>query len=355
MLFSYRRKTHSTAKLPFISIIIPAYNEEKFIAKKLNNLKNLDYPQGKLEILVVVDGSTDKTASIVKRFRSVKLFSNKVRKGNAVSINFAVTKAKGEFLLITDSDSFFAGDSILKALDNFGNETGAVCGIVDKIFSSRSPILKALNLSWYFMSARQLAESNIDSTLPLLGPFALIKRSAFRNMSTDTFVNDLDLALLIRKAGYKVHTSQSVKVSFYNPASLSRVLKQRRRQIFGATRTLLRFKEFLFNSKYGLFGVFIYPRYLYHTVLKKFLVALFLIYSFYLYSLGSQTISYVLYLIVSLIISQLLFGLTTVIRFNKPLSFLLFSVVRIIYLPILMVNNFLASIFAMTRKQISWR
>lgn len=86
----------------FASVIIPAYNSEKTIAQTLNALKKQDFPKNKYEIIVVDDGSKDKTVEIAKKFR-VKVFANPHR-GPAWQRNFGAKKAKGEIILFTDSD-----------------------------------------------------------------------------------------------------------------------------------------------------------------------------------------------------------------------------------------------------------
>src|SRR3989339_933566 len=83
---------------PRLTLLIAAYNEEKDIAAKLDNALSLDYPPGKLEVMVVSDGSTDGTDEIVRGFRGrgVRLVRVDGRKGKTVSQNEAVRRAGGE-------------------------------------------------------------------------------------------------------------------------------------------------------------------------------------------------------------------------------------------------------------------
>ena len=86
-------------KHPSVSIIIPAYNEENVIGKTVKNLKKLIYPKNKLEIIVVNDGSSDKTGQIARTFKGVKVF-DKVNQGKkAYALNFGLKRAKGEIIL----------------------------------------------------------------------------------------------------------------------------------------------------------------------------------------------------------------------------------------------------------------
>lgn len=89
-------------KLPKVSIIIPAYNEERTIGKCLSSVKKLSYPKSKLEVIVIDDGSTDNTAKVVSKF-DVKLIKGK-HKGVGVARNLGIEKSKGKIIVFIDAD-----------------------------------------------------------------------------------------------------------------------------------------------------------------------------------------------------------------------------------------------------------
>lgn len=107
--FGAEDKIKPLKKYPKVTIAIPAYNEEKTIAETIKSAVNLDYPKNKLEILVINDGSRDKTKQITelltKKYSNVKLI-NQINQGKAVALNTALSKAKGEFFICLDADSF---------------------------------------------------------------------------------------------------------------------------------------------------------------------------------------------------------------------------------------------------------
>ncbi len=90
--------------LPLVSIIIPAYNEELNIGRCLKSLEGLDYPKDRLEIIVVDDGSKDRTTSIVRQFKNVKLITLEKNSGAAKARNRGIDNAKGDILLFIDAD-----------------------------------------------------------------------------------------------------------------------------------------------------------------------------------------------------------------------------------------------------------
>lgn len=98
-------KSDSSIKLPFVSIIICTYNEEKEIEKNIKKLISVDYPKNKMEIIVVSD-STDKTNEICERYENfVKLIKRPKRKGKWSALNDGISKAKGDVIVTIDADT----------------------------------------------------------------------------------------------------------------------------------------------------------------------------------------------------------------------------------------------------------
>ena len=134
ILFIYlknRKKYFSDAEkefIPGLSVLIPAYNEERTIGDTIKAVLNCEYPRDKLEVIIVNDGSTDKTAEIVKQFKDVKLL-DKSNSGKADSMNQALKIAKHDFIAIIDADSYPEKDALIKMVNFFyDNEVGAVTG-----------------------------------------------------------------------------------------------------------------------------------------------------------------------------------------------------------------------------------
>ena len=118
---------------PSVSMVIAAYNEEKYIARKIANSLSLDYPKDKLEIIVTSDCSSDKTNSIVESFagRNVKLLVSRTRKGKTAGRNMSVPPAKGEIIVFSDATGLYEPDALKKLIRNFNDErVGCVGGLL---------------------------------------------------------------------------------------------------------------------------------------------------------------------------------------------------------------------------------
>ena len=128
------RKTPDYAPLaewPDLSLIIAAYNEEAVLRTKLENALALDYPDEKLDIIVVSDESSDDTDSIAAEFaeRGVRLFRVGKRGGKTQAQNAGVELASGRFLVFSDANSMYAPDALKRLMAPFADgRIGCVCG-----------------------------------------------------------------------------------------------------------------------------------------------------------------------------------------------------------------------------------
>src|SRR5438876_514639 len=103
-----RRPDVSDADLPPLSLVIAAYNEAEMVKARLENALLMDYPAGKLEIIIASDGSTDGTDEIVKSFahRNVRLLRYEPRRGKAAVLNDAIPSARGQVVMLSDANTF---------------------------------------------------------------------------------------------------------------------------------------------------------------------------------------------------------------------------------------------------------
>ena len=341
--FSGWEKTYKLSKFPKVSIVIPAYNEEKFIEKKIKNILSLDYPRDNLEIIVVNDHSDDDTAEIVDRLsrkiRNLRLISHKTRKGQAAAFNTGVRNAGNHFILLSDADSLLDRNSLKHAVGSFDRDIGIVCGRVREVLN-QSFVGKLNSLSWFYRGLYQSAESKIDSTLPVFTPFALVRKDVWQDLNEKEIANDLDLALKIRNKGYRVIVNPNCTLKLFNPSEFSKIRKQRTRQMFGGMRILMKNKHFLFNPKYGAFGFVVFPRFFYQNVIKQFLAILLGLGIVILaFSNVAFAISTALVLFLSIYFSNFILGLTLVMKFGERIEYLFLSTLRIFYTIIMAFVN----------------
>ncbi|MBU5557504.1 MAG: glycosyltransferase family 2 protein [Candidatus Aenigmarchaeota archaeon] len=247
--------------LPTVSIIVPAYNEEKTIAGTLEAIKRLQYPPDKLEILVVDDGSTDGTAAVVKGFQGVKLIQ-KQNGGKASALNAGLKEVKGELVACIDSDSRPAPDSLIKAVPFFSEPN--VAAVTTSIFV-REPrnIVQRLQRIEYIMIvwARKLLEF-LDSIYVTPGPLSIYRTRVLRELGgfdENNITEDIEIAWRIMHAGWTIKMATCAEVETTAPATFRNWWRQRMRWNIGGIQTTLKYKHTMFKQGFGALGNFVLP------------------------------------------------------------------------------------------------
>lgn len=163
-----------TGECPSVTLIIPVHNEEKRIEKKIANTKALRYPEDKLEVLFVSDGSTDRTAELIRRHVSHQyhLIELPVRGGKAAALNAGLERAKHDIVVFSDASIELEPDALLHLVRGFSDPTiGCISG-EDKIPESGGE-------AWYGryeLFLRRL-ESKVHSIVGASGSFYAQRRA----------------------------------------------------------------------------------------------------------------------------------------------------------------------------------
>ena len=116
-----RSSSLAQAELPMVTVVIPAHNEQAYLAAKLDNLRNLDYPGDRLEFLFVSDGSTDATNDILNGVDAPNVHTLYLprRMGKSVAVNEAFQRASGSVVILSDATTMFAPDAVSKLVRHF--------------------------------------------------------------------------------------------------------------------------------------------------------------------------------------------------------------------------------------------
>ena len=184
-LFKKEKSSHRLSRIPLVSIIIPAYNEEKTILRTLQSINNVNYPKDKLQVLVINDGSQDHTASLVNNYIRNKphftLLSQK-NKGKAASLNKGLRMAQGEFFVCLDADSFVEPFTLRKMLSLYYQQNDPQLAIITpamKVYQPHNILQKIQWLEYIVMIFFGRLSSHLDALYVAPGPFSLYKPLAF--------------------------------------------------------------------------------------------------------------------------------------------------------------------------------
>lgn len=248
-------------QLPFVSIIIPAFNEQETVSKSIECALAQNYPE--FEIIVVDDGSSDFTPLLINHPEviSVSLSQNQ---GKANAVNIAITRAKGEFILFSDSDSHLHPDAIKHLIGHFNHaKIGAVSG---QLIVRQKQGLVALwqSIEYIFGQAIvKIAQCGSGSSITVCpGPICIYRRKLLLSLGgfkDRTIVEDFDLTLEVIAAGYDVIYEPRALAWTSTPETFADLGQQRIRWYRGNLQVFKVNKHMLFNIKYGALGLFWMP------------------------------------------------------------------------------------------------
>lgn len=259
---------------PKVSLVIPAYNEEKMILRKLINIQNLNYPKDKLEVLIVDDGSTDNTCQTAQDFINrtetdpdrntgelkFRLISLPQWSGKISALNFAWQHCSGELVIISDADTTFEESAITRIVQNFADPTvGAVTGNLLMVNINQSLVTRMEKSYRSIFDILRMGESNMDSTPIFNGPISAFRRELLDKLPPHTLADDTELSIRIREKGWKAKYDPEAVAFAYTPAKLRMRIKQKSRRGHGIVQSLIRHRKILFNPNYGKYGFLILP------------------------------------------------------------------------------------------------
>lgn len=261
---------------PPLTIIIPTHNEEKHIHRKLENILESDYPPELLDIVVVDDGSTDDTVRIVEEFENdgVRVLQTGERRGKIFAQKLAFSQQTAEIVAITDATVLAPPDSFRKLVAHMGDaRIGAVSASMAVRNRDANYLTRVSQYLFDLQNAQKLGESRLDSAAGLFGQLSLVRREAVGEFSTDVVYEDREFGIVLRKRGYKARIEPGVVASYYAPESLADFSRQKQRNIGAMTQSVFRHSGMLFNPRYGLYGLLIFPEYSLFRILRPYLLA----------------------------------------------------------------------------------
>jgi len=249
---------------PFVSILVPAYNEELVIANTIRSLLASDYPH--YEIIVIDDGSQDNTSKIVKeKFGSekrVRLFTI-TNSGKATALNTGLRYARGEVIIALDADTLFAPQTVGGLAHRFYDKTlGAVAGNA-KVGNRVNLVTRWQALEYITsqnMDRRAFASLNCITVVPgAVGAWRKDLLAEAGGFPSDTLAEDQDLTLQIRRFGYRIGYEEGAVAWTEAPHSLRSLAKQRFRWAYGTLQCMWKHSDALLRPRYGALGFVAMP------------------------------------------------------------------------------------------------
>lgn len=194
--------------LPTITIVVPAYNEEKFIADKIRNLSIIDYPKSKLNIIIASDGSTDNTYQVALntlneaecRNFPIKIIDFDKNRGKVAVLNSVLSTIKTDILALSDVSALISIDALMIAVRHFNNPE---VGVVNGTYKILNPGSEGEKKYWDYQSRVKSDEASIGSVIGSHGAFYLLRTHLYKTLPDDTINDDFIIPMQIVKHGYR--------------------------------------------------------------------------------------------------------------------------------------------------------
>lgn len=198
-------------QLPNITILFAAYNEEKVIEERIENIASLNYDFDKIQVIAGSDLSNDDTNKILERLENkytwLQLFISSKRMGKAGILNSIVPKSKGEIIVFSDANTIFHKDAIKNLVAEFSSpQIGAVSGKL-VLLDNKVDISEGVEETkyWAFETSIKIGEGRLGILMGANGALFAIRKDLFDNIPTDKAVtDDLFVSLNVLAKGYKV-------------------------------------------------------------------------------------------------------------------------------------------------------
>ncbi len=266
VLARWRPRPHRREPLELpVTFIIPAYNEEGVIAEKIENILGLDYPATLREIIIIADGSSDRTVEIVAGYaeQGVQCLHQPERQGKIAAMNRAVPHAHGDVLIFSDANAMMEPDSIRQLLPNFADPKVACVSGEKRIRPAAGVQAEGESAYWRYEAFMKRADSLVNTAIGAVGEFFAIRRELYRPLETDNLIEDFVLAMRLVMDGWRVVYEPGAITWEEASPSLQGEWRRRARMAAGGFQAIGRLRRLL-SPRYGLVAF----QYVSHKVLR---------------------------------------------------------------------------------------
>jgi cellulose synthase/poly-beta-1,6-N-acetylglucosamine synthase-like glycosyltransferase len=276
----FRKKRQKTQEksipeelLPSFSIVVPVKNEERVIDRLLSSLSTLNYPVNKREIIIVEDGSTDKTRDIcmnyAKEHANVKILNKPVSNGKPSALNFGLAHAKGDIVAVFDADNVPAHDALLAVVEYFEDpKVAAVQGRTASINPKENMLTQFIAYEEAVWCEAYLRGKDVlNLFVHLKGSCQFIRRDVLQQLQgfdEAVLSEDMEISARLIENDYKIRYASDVVALQESPSNLKTLFKQRTRWFRGTMEVAFKYGRLMtklnrinFDAETTLFGPFI--------------------------------------------------------------------------------------------------
>ena len=229
---------------PSASIILATHNGAAFLHEKLESIFALEYPLDRIEVIVIDDGSTDRSLEFLRGYgRRIKIIATQ-KSGKAVALNRGIDVASGDILVLTDVRQRLAPDSLRLLMENFADPTVGAVSAELQIQSGQSTAQENIGAYWKYERWIRLNLSLIDSIFGASGSYYALRRELAVSLPANTLLDDMYLPLAAYFQGFRLLVDPRAKM-FDFPTSLSTEFGRKVRTLAGNYQILWAYPQLL--------------------------------------------------------------------------------------------------------------
>jgi cellulose synthase/poly-beta-1,6-N-acetylglucosamine synthase-like glycosyltransferase len=264
MHWRVRRDMQVHDELPSVTIIVPCFNEEKTVIGTINSLLSLKYPEDKLSIFVVNDGSTDNTLEKLQTFKDhhqIKIFT-KENGGKHSVLNFGISLATSELVGCLDADSFVKEDALLRIAKKFDDPNIMAVVPTLHIHEPTTIIQKIQKVEYLIGVFITSVLGEINSLYVTPGPFSIFRKSVFDKIGLYKKAHnteDMEMALRMQVNGLRIACAHDAVVYTSSPKTVKKLYKQRVRWTSGFLANVIDYRKIMFSGDHGQVGYLVLP------------------------------------------------------------------------------------------------
>jgi cellulose synthase/poly-beta-1,6-N-acetylglucosamine synthase-like glycosyltransferase len=240
-----QRRVVPATELPSVAIIISAFNEERHLQQRIDNLLALDYPAHLLRAYIGSDGSHDSTGAILGACQDPRIvgFAFEQNRGKASVLNDLVDRTTEPILAFSDANTFFERDALKRLVAHFSNPgVGGVSGELRLLGAGGD---NQDSLYWRIEQLLKFLESRIGGLLGANGAIYAIRRSLWKPLASDTICDDFCIAMSVAATGHRLVYEPAAWAEEETPESIGDEYQRRVRIGIGNFQALCRHPEYL--------------------------------------------------------------------------------------------------------------
>jgi cellulose synthase/poly-beta-1,6-N-acetylglucosamine synthase-like glycosyltransferase len=260
---------------PDVTLFIAAYNEKDFVAAKVQNSLELEYPREKLHMVWVTDGSNDGTPDELAKYDSVTVHHLAERSGKIGAMNRGMKFVKTPIVVFCDANTMLGRESIRRIVNLFSNPgVGCVSG-EKRIFSKEKDAAAGAGegLYWKYESTLKKWDAELYSVVGAAGELFAIRTELYQEVERDTLLDDFIISLRVAQKGYTIQYDPEAYAIETASANVKEELKRKIRISAGGIQAVVRLGSLLNLFKYGTLSF----QYISHRVLRWTLAPLSLL------------------------------------------------------------------------------